>query len=429
MVSRSWWVLVAATGPLVGVSFRSAVRTYAEASGLGGTSAGVGEAFSPLVGVWAPTLSAYEIAAVFLLPFVAIRLVGGDRQSGALKLELQQSIPPLARIAVKAGVLFVGWLVTTLGGVAALLLWRVYGGHVYAPELLAVWLGHALNAALTIALAAAAASIAEHPSTAAIFTFAGTVGTWVISFVAAVHGGLFERVAAYTPAAMVSRFQQGLVRLDLVLIALVLAAAGLGAAGIWMRLGDPIGRRVLHSAVVAGGAAAAVVLAGTLVRTSWDLSENRQNSFSRSDEAVLRRIGTPLRIEAHLAPQDSRRSDLERQTLSKLRRVMPALDVRYVSSTSIGLFEQTAAHYGEVWYELGGRRAMNRLTTREGVLETIFELAGLRVPEAGDPAPYPGYPLAVEPKGSALLFYGIWPAAAGAGALLALGRARGGWRS
>ena len=64
-------------GPLVGVSFISAVRTYAELSGPDGTAAGVGEAFSPLVGIWAPTFSACELAAAFLLPFVAIRLVVG----------------------------------------------------------------------------------------------------------------------------------------------------------------------------------------------------------------------------------------------------------------------------------------------------------------------------------------------------------------
>ena len=53
--SRAWWVMLLAMGPLVGVSFISAVRTYAEASGLNGTAIGVGEAFSPLIGVWAPT--------------------------------------------------------------------------------------------------------------------------------------------------------------------------------------------------------------------------------------------------------------------------------------------------------------------------------------------------------------------------------------
>ena len=84
------------------------MRTYAEASGLNGTAAGVGEAFSPLVGVWAPTFSACELAAAFLLPFVAIRLVAGDRQSGALKIELQQPMPAFARIAAKALVLVGG---------------------------------------------------------------------------------------------------------------------------------------------------------------------------------------------------------------------------------------------------------------------------------------------------------------------------------
>ena len=47
--------------------------------------------------------------------------------------------------------------------------------------------GHLLNAGLTIALAAAAASMTEHPSTAAIVTLSVTVGTWIINFIAAVQ--------------------------------------------------------------------------------------------------------------------------------------------------------------------------------------------------------------------------------------------------
>ena len=78
--SRAWWVLLAVSGPLIGVSFIGAVRTYAELSGYGASAdgVGVGEAFSPLVGVWAPTFSACELAAAFLLPFVAIRIVAGN---------------------------------------------------------------------------------------------------------------------------------------------------------------------------------------------------------------------------------------------------------------------------------------------------------------------------------------------------------------
>src|SRR4051794_24113869 len=161
-------------GPLVGASFISAVRTYAEVSGLNGTAAGVGEALSPLVGVWGPTFSACELAAVFLLPFVAIRLVAGDRQSGALKLELQRGMPSFERIAVKAAVLLAGWFVAMAPPLAAIVLWRIYGGTVYAPEVATLAAGHLLNAGLTIALAAAMAALAEHPSTAAILTLGVT---------------------------------------------------------------------------------------------------------------------------------------------------------------------------------------------------------------------------------------------------------------
>src|SRR5579864_1667266 len=146
VVSRAWWVLLVAMGPLVGVSFISAVRTYAEVSGLGGTAAGVGEALSPLVGIWAPTFSACELAAVFLLPFVAIRLVGGDRQSGALKLEIQHTMPAFAHVAAKALVLLAGWLLLSIAPLVAVALWKSYGGTAYAPELATIAVGHVLNA-------------------------------------------------------------------------------------------------------------------------------------------------------------------------------------------------------------------------------------------------------------------------------------------
>lgn len=126
LASRSWWIMLVLVGPLVGVSFISAVGTYAEASGLNGTAAGVGEAFSPLVGIWAPTFSACELAAAFLLPFVAIRLVAGDRQTGALKIELQQRLPALARITAKAVVLLVGWLLASVAPLLAIALWRSF---------------------------------------------------------------------------------------------------------------------------------------------------------------------------------------------------------------------------------------------------------------------------------------------------------------
>jgi ABC-2 type transport system permease protein len=421
LASRAWWTMLVLTGPLVGVCFIRAANTYAELSGLHGTVAGTGEAFSPLIGIWAPTFSAYELVAAFLLPFVVIRVVAGDHQSGASKLEQQQPLSPLARMMAKAAVLLAGWLIASAAAVAALVLWMSYGGHTHVPEILAIGLGHFLNAGLTIALAAAMASVAEHPATAAILTLAFTVGTWVLSFAAAVHGGVWERLAGYTPPVMVATFQHGLVRSDVVLTAVTLIAAGLGLAAVWMRTGVAGSQRGLESLAVVGAASLAI-FAFTLVRPSWDLSENRYNSFAAADESALRRIRGPLRLEVHLAPEDPRRYDLERQALSKLRRTMPAVQVRYVSSSTVGLFEQTSRDYGEVFYDLAGRKASSRETSAEAVLETIYELAGIKPPVSVAEDVFRGHPLAVPPRGAGVIFYAAWPALVGGAGYLALRR-------
>jgi ABC-2 type transport system permease protein len=388
-------------GPLVGMSFISSVRTYSE------VSAGVGEALSPLIGVWAPTFSACELAAVFLLPFVAIRLVSGDRESGALKLELQQGMSAFSRMAAKAIVLLAGWLIAMLPPMSAILLWRSYGGSVYPPELITLTLSHVLNAGLTIGLAAAMASVTEHHSTAAILTLGVTIGTWIVSFMGSVQGGWWETASGYTPAAMVAQFQHGLVQLDVLFIALALTLTGLAIAAIWMRLGVPLHKRVYESAGVALLAAAAI-FACSFLRANWDTSESRGNSFPEPDERALRQIRSPLLIEVHLAAEDPRRTDLDAHAISKLRRIMPHLKVRYIAATSIGLFEQANPGYGEIWYELDGRRTMSRATTAEGALEAIYSVARIAPPVESDEV-FRGHPLAVSTTGASILFYLVWP--------------------
>jgi ABC-2 type transport system permease protein len=409
MSSRSWWVMLALVGPLVGVSFISAVRSYAEASGQGGGAAGLTDALFPLDGVVAPTFSAYEIAASFLLPFVAIRAIAGDRTSGALKLELQQGMMPVSMISAKALVLGAGWLLAGVPIVLAGILWASYGGSLYAPEIGSLALGHVLNAGIVIALAAAAASLAEHPSTAAILVLAFTVGTWVLSFVAAFQGGIWEEMAGYTPSEMLQAFRRGLVRLDLVLAALVLIAAALVLAAVWMRLGIPTRRKAIESVAIVS-VAAALVFAASLARPSWDVSENERNSFAASDAVTLGKITTPLTIEVHLAPEDPRRFDLEKQTLSKLRRTMRNVTVEYVSGSATGLFEQASEHYGEISYDLGGKRIVGRAATTDGVLDAIYELASVQRPHEGE-AGHRGHPLAAQPNGAMPLFYVVWPLA------------------
>jgi ABC-2 type transport system permease protein len=409
MSSPSWWVMLALIGPLVGVSFINAVRSYAEASGQGGTAVGLADALFPLDGVVAPTFSALEIAASFLLPFVAIRAIAGDRVSGALKLELQQGMAPISMMSAKVLVLGAGWLLTLIPIVLAGLLWMSYGGSLYAPEVASLMLGHLLNAAMVIALAAAAASLSEHPSTAAILVLAVTVGTWVLSFVATFQGGIWEMIAGYTPAEMLQAFRSGLMRLDLLLAAFIVVAASLVLAAVWMRMGVPVHRRLVESVFILC-VAGVLGLAISFVNLSLDVSENERNSFDEAEEALLESITAPLKITVNLAPEDPRRFDLEKQTLSKLRRTMSHVTVTYVSGSATGLFEQAREHYGEIWYELGGKRIVGRSMTRDGVLDAIYEFAGLQAPQEGE-AGHRGHPLSAQPVGAFPLFYVAWPLA------------------
>jgi ABC-2 type transport system permease protein len=412
--SRSFWVMLVLMGPLVGVSFINAVRSYAEASGKGVAGAGLADALFPLDGVVAPTFSAYEIAASFLLPFVAIRAIGGDRASGTLKLELQGGMAPLSMIGAKALVLGAGWLLAGVPIVLAGILWISYGGSLYVPEVASVVIGHLLNAGLVIALAAAAAALAEHPSTAAILVLAFTVGTWVLGFVATFQGGIWEQIVSYTPSEMLQTFRRGLVRLDLTLAMLALIGAALVIAASWIRPGVPVRRRAMESLAILG-VAAALSFGASFAQSSWDISENERNSFDEADGALLEKIVAPLTLQVHLAPEDPRRFDLEHQTLAKLRRTLRHLRIEYVAGSSTGLFEQADAHYGEIWYDLGGKHAVGRSATTDGVLDAIYELAGMQPPQEGE-AGHRGHPLAAEPAGAALLFYVIWPLA-----VLALG--------
>ncbi len=397
-------------GPLTGVGFIGAMQSYAEVSGFNGTSAGVGEALSPLIGVWGPMFSACELGAVFLLPFAAIRMVGADRQSGALRLELQGGVSPGLRILAKALLALAGWMFAMLPAGIGILLWSLYGGALDGRELASVIGGHVLNAGLTIALGFSAAAVTEHPSTAAIATLGITVGTWILNFLAALQGGVWERVAAYTPAVVVSDFSHGLIQLRTVLVEVLLILAGLGVAAIWQRLGVGVRRRGMESAMLLAGVSA-MVFACSFVRATWDVSENRGNSFPAADERALRGLEAPLTIVVHLAAEDPRRADLERNALSKLRRVVPRLEVRYVSSTGIGMFEQTREGYGEIQYSIGGRTSTSRMTTAEGVLESIYTLGGVTVPADVRETVFRGHPLAVPPRGAPAIFYGVWPGA------------------
>lgn len=408
--SRAALFVAVLLGPLVGQSFVTAVETYAEASGVAGGPAALAQGLSPLDGFLVPTFGAYSLVATLLFPFVAIRLGSAEKESGALGLLLQARASLATQVLIKFVTLCIAWVVAWVPGLVALALWRAYGGHLDGAEVASVLGGHLLRGALVAALGLAAAAVTDGAASAAVVALAATLGAWALDFIGQVKGGTLLAASRFTPDAALRTFERGEPRLDVIAVTLVTIGALLALAVLWMHTGRA--RRTRAIATV-GILAAAIVVAPLVARLrgSWDASEDRRNSLAPADARALGALTTPLLVEAHLAPEDPRLADLRRGVLHKLERALPAMRVTTVARTSTGLFEPPDGHYGEVWYTLGARRAMSRSTTEPIVLETIYELAGMRPPAPGAVEPYPGYPLAARPRWAALLFYLCWPAA------------------
>ena len=404
--SRAFWLLLLFVGFLVGHSFITAVRLYAEMSGNGGPAA-LPQGLTPLDGILVPTWGAYDLAATLLFPFVAIRMVSSEKESGALKLLLQLPGTLGSKLAAKGLVLLFAWLVAWLPGIVAIVLWRSYGGHIYAPETWNLLLGHLLRGLLSGGLGVAAAALADGAASAAIITLAFTVGTWALDFVAAGRGGFVQQLASYTPTAALRSFEQGLLRFNVLAVMLLVSIAGFVLAGIWLNIGRTIKFRLAATLVLLIVSAGAVWV-GANVRASHDLSENHRNSFSAVDQSALRAINQPLKITIFLSPEDPRLTDFEQNVLRKLRRSLDKLDVEYAASSHTGLFD-SEEHYGEILYELGGQKIVERSTIEEVVLDQIYTLAGVTSPDRSGEEGFPGYPLAAQPKHAAAIFYLFWP--------------------
>src|ERR1700741_5211569 len=273
LASRAFWLLLLFVGFLVGHSFTTAVGLYAEMSGSGGPAA-LPQGLSPLDGVLVPTWGAYDLGATLLFPFVAIRMVSSEKESGALKLLLQLPGTLGSKLAAKGLVLLFAWLVAWLPGIVAIVLWRSYGGHLYAPETLNLLLGHLLRGLLSGGLGVAAAAVTEGAASAAIVTLAFTVGTWALDFVAAGRGGFVQQLAGYTPTAALRSFEQGLLRFNVVAVIVIVSCAAFVLAGIWLNIGRTIKFRwaaTLALVIVTAGAA----LMGANIRAAPELGEKR----------------------------------------------------------------------------------------------------------------------------------------------------------
>jgi len=389
--------------PLVGYSFFQAASLYSEASASARDSPVLASGLSPLDGVLVPSFGALYLAMTLLFPFVAIRTLGQEKETGALRLLVQLPYRAVSLVGAKMAAIAIAWLIAAIPPLSVFIIWIALGGHLYAPESLNLLLGHLLYGLLIGSIALFAAAISESAATAAIIALAFTVGSWVLDFALAGQGGLLDWISRLSLTQSLRTFEQGLLSVSL-LLGIVAGICGFAAlAAIWLHPGQPLRSKIVRSIICVAIAAGAILVLSTQVRTSIDVSEDRRNSFPAADQRALAELREPLIITVHLTPEDPRYVDLRRNVLSKLQRVMPNVTIRLATSGQTMVRSASDETYGEIEYSYGGRSAITRSTSHREVLPLLYGLAGtpIRAPIPGEE--YAGFPLVT--SGEPILFW------------------------
>src|ERR1700682_290085 len=401
---RALWTMLLLMCPLIGYSFFQAISLYGEASAAGLQSPVLASSLSPLDGVLVPTLGASYVAVTLLFPFVAIRVLGQEKESGALRLLVQLPYRSSTLIAAKLAAVLAAWVFSSVPALSALAIWRMLGGHLSAPETLNLLFGHLLYGLLVGAIALFAASISESAATAAIITLAFTIGSWVLDFTVGGPPGPLELVAHLSLTQALHTFEQGLLSAGLV-VGIGAAVCGFAAlATVWLPPGTPIRSKILRSAASIFATALILGLA-TQIKLSTDVTEDQRNSFPTADQRLLATLTEPLIVTVHLAPEDPRYADLQRNVLGKLERVLPNVSIRLAAGRQSLAANAGDDSYGEVEYTYGGRSDMSRSSSPREILPLLYGLARVALPAPIPGADYPGYPLVANGQVALLWFF------------------------
>lgn len=405
---RALWTMLLLLCPLVGYSFYQAVSLYSEASAGVQQSPVLATGLSPFDGVLIPTLGAFYVTVTLLFPFVAIRALGYEKESGTLLLLIQLPFQPFTLIGAKLTAIFFAWLISIVPVISALAIWGLLGGHLYAPETLNLLFGHLLYALLVGAIALFAASISESAATAAIISLGFTIGSWVLDFSLAGRPGIPDWLSRLSLTQTLRTFEQGLLSAGLVL-GIASAIVGFAAlATVWLPPGVSPRTKLARTGV---GAALTLMMLGiaTQIRTSFDVTEDRRNSFPAADQRALPELRKPLIITIHLASEDPRYADLRRNVLSKLERTVPNVTIRLAGNQHSVIGNANDEAYGEVEYTYDGRSDKSRSTSHREILPLLYGVAGVAPPAPLAGGDYLGYPLAAKSEIALPWFFGALP--------------------
>ena len=244
---RALWTMLLLMCPLLGYSYFQALSLYGDASVAGQQSAQLATSLSPLDGILVPTFGAFYVAVTLLFPFVAIRVLGREKESGALRMLVQLPFRPLTLAMAKTIAIIVAWWAASVPVLCVLVLWKLSGGHLALPETSNLLLGHFTYGLLIGATALFAAAIADSSATAAIIALAFTIGSWVLDFTLAGQPGFLEWVSRLSLTQVLRPFEQGLLSLGLLLGVCTTVVGFVVLASIWLVPGTTIRSKLINS--------------------------------------------------------------------------------------------------------------------------------------------------------------------------------------
>ena len=407
--ARAFWILLLLLCPLLGYSFIQALDLFSAASRTAIGHPELAGAMTSLDGVLVPTFGGFYLAVTLLFPFVAIRALGHEKQTGALKLGLQLPVSGSELVLLKLAAACFVWALSLVPVLSSVVIWILLGGFVSTQEFANLLLGHALYAGTVAAVALFAAAVTDSVSTGAIVALSFTIGFWVLDFAAGSQGGPLGHLASLSPTAVLRESERGWFALPQISQTTVLALSFVGLAIAWLQSGVSIRAKSLKSVVVLVVGVLLFTL-GAKARFYADVTVDRRNSFNPADEAALRQMKDPLNITIYLSPDDSRLREMETNVLAKLRRIMPNVNVRYVEVTNVGPFgAPDDDRYGLLTFEYRGSRDESRSNSFREILPILHNLAGVTVKPVETP-PFVGHPLVADTTLAAWWFYGILPA-------------------
>ncbi|MFZ5893653.1 MAG: hypothetical protein ACOY0T_21500 [Myxococcota bacterium] len=403
--ARVTWLVAAISALLVGHSFVLAIDLYSASSRSAFASLLQTREMDPLAGVVRPTLGGVGLAIALLAPLIAARplAIEKERRSyGALCLAAGSTTRVIVQKSL-AGLLAGAPLLISPALLFAL--FRAAGGHIDPIETAVALGGEGLHLLLVTVISVAAAAWTQSFAQAVTVGVLASLTSWAIDasegFAAlAWLGG----AADWSIERYLLPFQRGVVSLRAVGWLLGASASAFVLALVGGSFVNPKRKLVLASGIVWVSLLTLIGLAQ--VHRGFDWSEQRRASLPPAIVNGLRAIADPIQLDVTLDRDDSRRRQLEADTLAKLRLARPDLQIFMPLDDARDVTEAARdPEYGRIRVQVGSESRETRSTSRRELVTLIFEASGRSLPAWEQPV-YPGFPTVIEgaPRRNVLAF-------------------------